>query len=272
MIASWRLPVGGIGNVGRWWGMISDLAFRSIAYVLRLPSSRKLAVFDQLAKTVELLARLKINVILDVGANRGFYAKHLRDAGYDGHLFSFEPISSDCEKIKLLSDGDEKWLALNYALGAENGTKQFNIIETKDGQTVLSSFLATKDLAATTTNVEISSFLATQDLTATTTNVEIRRLDEVLPGLISNISDPRIFMKMDTQGFDGEVISGAGDYLHQTLAIQSEISVVPIYDGMLSYTESLARYHNLGFKLVDLFVVGRTEDGLVVEYDCLMRR
>jgi hypothetical protein len=41
---------------------------------------------------------------------------------------------------------------------------------------------------------------------------------------------------------------------------------------MPHYTESLARYERLGFELMDLFVVNRTPDGRVLEYDCVMAR
>jgi FkbM family methyltransferase len=233
---------------------ISDLAIKTIAYGFQPLRSKRVAAFDQLARTIALLRRLEINVFLDVGANRGFYAKHIRDAGYCGHLFSFEPITSDCEYIDRMSHGDPKWQTFNYALGAENGIKQFNIVRL-GGHTVLSSFLAMKDIDQS----EAAPVL-------------IRRLDDVIPSLIDGIARPRIFLKMDTQGFDGHVVEGAAGCLNLIFGLQSEISVVPLYNGMQSYTESLANYHRLGFDLVDLFVVNRTEDGRVLEYDCLMQR
>ena len=56
------------------------------------------------------------------------------------------------------------------------------------------------------------------------------------------------------------------------MGLQSEISVIPLYDGMPHYTESLMRYEQFGFELTNLFVVSRTRDGRVVEYDCVMAR
>jgi len=233
---------------------ISYFAIKAISYGFQPPRSKRVAALDQLAKTIALLKQLEINVFLDVGANRGYYAKHIRDAGYKGHIFSFEPIKSDCEHIERLSSGDEKWKVLNYALGAENGTKQFNMVQL-GGHTVLSSFLAIKD------GIQGSIF-----------PVDLRRLDDVLPSLIRAIEKPRVFLKMDTQGYDSHVVKGATECLNLILGLQSEVSVIPLYDGMRSYTQSLSDYHNLGFGLVDLFVVNRTKEDLVLEYDCLMRR
>ena len=61
-------------------------------------------------------------------------------------------------------------------------------------------------------------------------------------------------------------------YFEKILGLQSEVSVVPLYDGMPHYTKSLETYERLGFGLVDLFVVNRTKEGHVMEYDCIMER
>jgi FkbM family methyltransferase len=233
---------------------ISEIAIKSIAYGFRIPSLKAVADFNQIEKTMTLLKELEINVLLDVGANRGKYAKHIRDAGYCGHIFSFEPIQSDCERIERLASSDKKWTVLNFALGAENGSKEFNLIEL-GGHTVLSSFLSAKN-----------------GLPSTTKTVSIRRLDDVLPELIFEIRAPKIFLKMDTQGYDHHVVDGVRSHLHLVRGLQSEISVIPLYNGMRPYTESLSDYGQLGFVLVDLFVVNRTKTGSVLEYDCLMQR
>jgi hypothetical protein len=103
-------------------------------------------------------------------------------------------------------------------------------------------------------------------------SVPVRRIDEVLPDLLNGFVSPRIFLKMDTQGFDNQVINGVGNFLTQVLGIQSELSVVPLYEGMEHYTDTLAYYERLGFSLMDLFVVSRAQNGQIVEYDCIMAR
>jgi FkbM family methyltransferase len=212
------------------------------------------ADFNQWGHLIDLTRRLEINIFLDVGANRGFFSKHLRMSGYRGHLFSFEPIPEDQERIRALAANDPGWTVCGYALGAESGCRILQINLSNGGGTVLSSFLP----------------LNGQSNSAPTVPVEIRRLDEVLPELIAGIGSPRIFLKMDTQGFDSQVLRGASGCLDQIMGIQSEISVIPLYVGMPHYTESLAQYEQLGFELMDLFVVSRAPDGRVVEYDCVM--
>jgi FkbM family methyltransferase len=228
--------------------LVVGSAYKAIANGLRLLTSKMVSDFQQWSNLIDLVRKLKINVFLDVGANRGFFSKHLRMAGFSGHIFSFEPILEDYERIKQLADGDDKWVACGYALGSESGLKSFNINRVSNNETVLSSFLPLKDSAEVTKS----------------TIVEIRRLDDVLPELMQGIDTPRIFLKMDTQGFDGEVISGSTLSLKNVFGIQSELAVVPLYEGMRPYTESPSRYEGLGFRLMDLFVVNRTEIGGVL--------
>jgi FkbM family methyltransferase len=233
-----------------------SLGYKALAGGVRIPNFKMASAFYQWGRLMDLTHRLGINVILDVGANRGFFSKHLRMCGYRERLISFEPVPEDYERLSALAARDRNWTACCYALGAESGTKSFHVNLCDGNQTVLSSFLPTK--------VKSDS--------SHTVIVEIRRLDEVLPALIAEIASPRIFLKMDTQGFDNQVLEGASGYLDKIMGIQSEISVIPIYDGMPHYIESLGYYERNGFALMDLFVVGRQKDECIVEYDCLMVR
>jgi FkbM family methyltransferase len=235
--------------------ILVNAAYKAIAAGIRLPRSRRICDFHQWGRLVDILKSLEVNVFLDVGANRGFYSRHLRMSGYSGHILSFEPIIDDYYQLEKFSAADAKWNSFCYALGATTGSRDFqlNLFGT---ESVLSSFLPLKDRSDRTRIVTVT----------------VKRLDEVLSSLLAGIDNPRIFLKMDTQGFDEEVIEGAKGNLDLIIGIQSEISVVPLYEGMPHYTESLLNYEELGFQLMDLFVVNRTPNDGVLEYDCLMIR
>jgi FkbM family methyltransferase len=231
------------------------LGYKAIATGVRLPQSKLAADFKQWCHLVDLVHRLNVNVFLDVGANRGFFSKHLRMSGYRGRLISFEPIPEDQERIRVLAANDPSWTVCGYALGSADGCKDFQI-NLSGEETTLSSFLPLKARPEATRTI----------------SVDVHRLDQVLPNLISGVRSPRVFLKMDTQGFDDQVLEGASRCIDQILGVQSEISVIPLYEGMPHYTESLARYERSGFQLMNLFVVNRTSDGGVLEYDCVMAR
>ena len=102
--------------------------------------------------------------------------------------------------------------------------------------------------------------------------VDVRRLDGLLPALLRNLPSPRLFLKMDTQGYDLEVFRGAKNCLNWIVGLQSEISVIPLYTGMPHYLESLREYEEHGFHLHHLAVVNRTINQDLLELNCYMRR
>jgi hypothetical protein len=100
----------------------------------------------------------------------------------------------------------------------------------------------------------------------------MKRLDAILDQTTQGIANPRIFLKMDTQGWDLNVLAGATGILDRILALQSEISVKHIYDGMTDYTDSIAAMSGMGFDPVALIPVSREFGLRVIEFDCLMVR
>jgi hypothetical protein len=73
-------------------------------------------------------------------------------------------------------------------------------------------------------------------------------------------------------GYDLEVFAGAQGCLESIAALQSELSVVPLYKGMPRYLDALATYEQAGFQLFNLSFVARTTEGSLQELNCLMKR
>jgi FkbM family methyltransferase len=196
-----------------------------------------------------------VNCVLDVGANDGWYSKQLRMMGYGGNIVSFDPLRENCDRIVALAAGDPRWDVVKLALGATMETRDFNVIRMPGGSTELSSLLTPTE---------------SDEEWEDTIQVDVDRLDSAARDLLASIDHPSVFLKIDTQGYDVEVVRGAAGILDQVVALQSEVSVTPIYEGMPHYTEALAYYESLGFALVDLSVVTRTPEGIVCEYDALL--
>lgn len=208
----------------------------------------------------KVLKRLDVNCVFDVGANRGEYARLLREEGYTGDIISFEPNKATYQYLCEISRKDERWAVYNMALGSEETTQKLNVAQIS----CLSSLLAPTEYAETVFGKEMIDH---------TQSIEVKRLDSIYSELVKHISRPRIFLKMDTQGYDLEVIKGAAGCLQSVLGLQSEISVHPLYKNMPNYLQSLAEYHSLGFNLTGLFTVNLDSQTFnVVEYDCVMIR
>ena len=102
---------------------------------------------------------------------------------------------------------------------------------------------------------------------------QVRRLDGLLPELLEGLDEGRVFLKMDTQGYDLEVFAGAEGVLDRVVALQSELACVPIYDGMTRLPEQWATYEAAGFESAGVFPVSFHKDTVrAIEYDVVMVR
>jgi FkbM family methyltransferase len=200
-----------------------------------------------------------VNLVLDVGANVGQFAKALRAAGYAGHIASFEPVSISFSQLQQASQADPHWQAYPFALGKEEATKTIHVPQ----DTSLASFL--------NTNAYFNERYTEKGKLRAHENVQVRRLDSVIGEICSGIGNPRIYLKLDTQGCDLEVMQGAVGSLGRIVAMQSEISLAALYEGMPDYLSSLRYYQALGFEITGLYPVSRDRATLrIVELDCVM--
>jgi FkbM family methyltransferase len=207
-----------------------------------------------------VLNKLNINCVIDVGANRGGYGSMLRDIGYSGHIFSFEPVLANFEALSTRAAQRGPWKCFHYALGARNEQAEINVTD----EDVFSSFLKPR---------EDSRERFPRNRVTRSETVQVKRLDSVLAECIAGVASPRIYLKMDTQGFDLEVFDGAAGVLPSVLALQSEVSFRPIYHGMPGYQDSLRKFEAHGFGVVDFMPVMRDTGGLCsIEMDCVMAR
>jgi hypothetical protein len=105
-----------------------------------------------------------------------------------------------------------------------------------------------------------------------TEQVEVKRLDDIFADIIK-INHPRIFLKLDTQGFDLEVLKGATQSLEYVKGLQSEISCKAIYSGMPSHIESLEFIDQLGYEITDIYPLAHDkQDMSLLEFDCIFKK
>ena len=212
------------------------------------------------AHVATLVARLKINCILDVGAHMGQYGRFVRNMGYKGHIISFEPIRTSFTVLEQRCAKDKRWSARRFALGNEEKMVPINVTNI----TQFSSFLPRN-------RYSVDQFGGLSE-TSRTEMVEMKRLDSIFEECTSVVKDPRVFLKLDTQGYDLKILEGCGRCLDGVLALQSELAVKPLYEGMTEYMDAIAHMNEMGFELTGFFPVLRDENLQIVELDCVMIR
>ncbi len=206
-----------------------------------------------------LLRELSVDCVLDVGANRGQYRAFLRDTvGYEGWIVSFEPLQQNVKILREEAKNDPRWIVYEFALGKQNGYLDINVMRSDE----FSSFL--------TPDTSLVDDFRELNVVDRKESVEIKRLDEVVPGLRASKQIRNIYLKMDTQGFDLEVIEGAGAELTDICAVQTELSVRPIYAEMPNYREVLCLLESLGFAISGMYSVSLDPAMRVIEFDCVL--
>jgi FkbM family methyltransferase len=218
------------------------------------PEERALAVHLR-----HLFGSLRIDCVLDVGANRGQYRDFLRSqVGYTGMIHSFEPISSLAALLQSRSAGDRNWEIHPFALGSDDTRAAINVT----AETMHSSFL-TLDSEAVQDFVNVYREIGREQ-------VAVRRLDAVMKERHSLADMRRIYLKMDTQGYDLEVVKGASDTLKRVCALQTEISVLPTYAGMPDGLTAICMLKKEGFEISGMYSVARDRRLRVIQFDCIM--
>jgi FkbM family methyltransferase len=184
-----------------------------------------------------LLERHGIDVVLDVGANAGQFARRIRAMGYRGRIVSFEPLAQAFDKLVANTQTIGNWQAVRLALGDKEGTRDIFVA----GNSQSSSFL--EMLPRHVQAEPKSAYRGTEQ-------VNVRCLDSIYGDYCGE--GDRCLLKVDVQGFEDAVLRGAAKSIGRCIGLQLELSVVPLYEGALTMTEMIDRLAAQGFALADL--------------------
>lgn len=189
-----------------------------------------------LARRKKIFESYEIDTVLDIGANAGQFAQQIRgELGYANRIISFEPLTSAFESLKEKAKNDSNWDAYNFALGDTDQKQEINIA----GNSLSSSLLDM--LPAHIMAAPDSKYVGKEE-------IEVRKLDSIFDNLCGTSN--KIYMKIDTQGFEKKVLDGAASSLMQIDLVQMEMSLVPLYEGELLFDEMCALMSEKGFSLL----------------------
>ena len=209
---------------------------------------------------IDVIRASGASIVLDVGANEGQFAEMVLDGGFNGRLISFEAIDDVHRRlVKRAKRRSSSWIvAPCVALGAQKGSATLNLA----GNSVSSSLLPMRHEHVSA--LPASAYVSSQE-------VKVERLDDVALSLMPEKG--MAFLKVDTQGFELEVLRGAAGILPRTAAIQIEMSLVPLYEGAPEFAEARRYVESLGFELFSL-VCGfkNRESGRLLQVDGIFLR
>lgn len=197
--------------------------FRKIKSILR-KNGYDVVRHVELSKWLELH---KIDLVFDIGANDGRYATDVRKSGWNGHIVSFEPQPDVFKRLTQNMISDPNWRGMQMGLGS----KEASLVMNSYAMDVLGSFLHKIDNDQNVKQIEVM----------------VKRPDSIFEEISKGHERP--FVKMDTQGFELEIIKGFGKMIDRVVGWQIELSVEPLYEGQPPMEEVLAIMRSHGFSL-----------------------
>lgn len=209
---------------------------------------------SQACQLEHALRNHKIDLVLDVGANVGQFAKGLREVGYKDRIISFEPLIDAHHILSKAASGQREWeVHERCAIGDINGKIQINVSTNSVSSSVLPMLKEHSDAAPE------STFTRSEE-------TPIQTLDSVSARYMTSRNSTLI--KIDTQGFEWQVLDGASETLKCARGVMIELSLVPLYSGQRLWQDIITRLETQGFNLWSLnpaFVDPR--DGRTLQLD-----
>lgn len=187
--------------------------------------------------SVALLKKYGISLIFDVGANVGQYAMRTRSLGYKGKIVSFEPLSSAFTQLSNNAARDPLWITKNLGCGNYDGEALINVSKHSVYSSILEPLSWLKEESPGSTAL-------------TTEEIKISRIDSIFEQYYR--AGDQVLLKIDTQGFEKDVLEGADCSLKHIIEIQIELSFVEHYRGEILFEGMLKFLNNKGFTLVNL--------------------
>ena len=164
-------------------------------------------------KVLKLLQKRNLDLIIDIGSNKGQFTFVSKIYFPNVTIYSFEALRSEFEKYINLISSFKNIKAYNYALGNINKKTNMNIASSPDSSSLLEiSEIQSKKFGTYKTNFY--------------EEIEIRKLDEWLDQ-IKNFKS--ILMKVDVQGYELEVLKGSKQVLKHINYLYIEASSVELY-------------------------------------------
>ena len=207
---------------------------------------------SHLSKLIEMY---DVGLVIDVGAHRGEYGHYLRELGYGGAIYSFEPVMENFNRLSSLAAGDERWHVCRSALGEAEGESELHIAS----GTVLSSFKSPSAWGRDEYGAGIE--------TVRSEIVPVRRLDQLFEKVSSHAEGGAVMLKIDTQGFERDVILGASACLESVAVVQAELPVLHLYDEVADYRTVMGDLAAHGFEMSGFWPVAHDKSMRLIEVD-----
>jgi len=201
--------------------------------------------------------------VLDVGANIGQSIDRFRKYLPDAIIYSFEPNPNTFEKLMKKQANDSNLRCFNFGVGSEKGVLPFFINPDSGSNSFYQLNLDGDAFRLSNTDEGKKNHNSTTLKEKVAFNTEVQIPVDTLNNVCASEGMGRIdILKIDTQGFELEVLKGASNILPNTLIVEAEVMFSDAYDRASSFGEMESLMRDFGFVVWEIPYIGKfaTED------------
>lgn len=230
------------------------LRARKLSYALRVPLFRRALRTGVLAgvEHAPALRHLMPDLVIDVGANRGQFALLARHLWPAARIASFEPLPGPAAICRSAMADDERFALFEAAVSSEAGNSTINVTSEDDSSSLLPLG-------------EEHQRLYGSRVTSTITV----KTDRLSAFIAPDTCPQSCLLKIDTQGFELEVLKGSDELLPRILHIYAELSFIELYKRQPLASEVISYLHAKRYQLTGVFNVAHDLTGRPVQADML---
>ena len=185
---------------------------------------------------LKFINELKVDLILDIGANKGQFGAMIYDYGYSNSILSFEPLSSMYTLLNNRANAIKQWhIYEQCCIGDKETTTTINVSNMIGNSSVM-------PIKSTKYNVQQSHYVASEEVRQIT--LETLNQNPLIK------ASKNIFIKMDVQGFEHIILNKLKDIDYNVTGLYIELSLVKLYEGQEDYLYICNQLKSLGYDLV----------------------
>ena len=230
---------------------------RRLSRVLQVPLWREAVLKHRVAASIEHQTILKalnlLDLIVDVGANRGQFSLLVRHLFPLAKIISFEPLAEPAETYQNVFAGDPQVRLRQVAIGPRESQMLIHVSARDDCSSLLpisdlqvKTFAGTGEVRTSTVAVSpLSSFLAPEDVVS------------------------RSLLKIDVQGYEFQALQGCESLLACFAYIYCECSFVELYSDQFLAADVVGWLAARGFMIKGVYNVHYNSDGIAIQSDFL---
>ncbi len=202
-----------------------------------------------------VIAALRPDVVLDVGANRGQFTLLVKGVLPSATIVAFEPVDDALSVLNKVARDLDGVTVVPTACGAARSSAVMNVAKDDDNSSLLPPMKSQLEIDAGSSTVR-------------TVSTEVAPLDDLVDRrLLHGVS----LLKIDVQGTELDVLQGAEGLLQDLTYVYVELSFLERYFGHSPPSEITRLLDRFGFALLHLHNPISTPMG-TVEVDALFGR